>query len=409
MHISVCFIFIVIICFSTYFSYRKFDHINTTTIGNSGTILSGSCVEELTWAGTSAHRSSRTKVQARSLCPLFGEQYLKDATRPKPDDGFARGAFASGRLPPFFWKGGGPSKEPEALLLTHQFTAENAPGIDSDTLLLVTLLVPDASLTPELLPDAFGAGAKVALRGSGRTQGLCTAVLAGPALAATELSEADIQRLPSATRQHLRAAQRLQILAAIRSCVQAEDAGCYLAVQGSLESVGASDEAVQAAELLARALWRQRGGSNKARGGMLTTGHLGQRRGEAEGLERIGLFNEAAALYKENIMDHMKHPELNLIPSPPLAWDDYGLALKNAGRHAEAAQAYAQGIRALAGRVSPDTAEWRETLRLMLGGHALNNVAKMNPPASVEARCTARGLRLHCAPERVRLIVFPNE
>ena len=49
-------------------------------------------------------------------------------------------------------------------------------------------------------------------------------------------------------------------------------------------------------------------------------------------------------------------------------WSFYGVALRKCGRIAEALAAYESGLRAISGRVKPDTPEWREHLRILLLG-----------------------------------------
>jgi len=89
---------------------------------------------------------------------------------------------------------------------------------------------------------------------------------------------------------------------------------------------------------------------------------------EGEALETQGRYMEAAALYKQNLADDARNPAPRLVATPPQQWSFYGLALKRAGRYAEAQRAYEAGLRAVSSGCPtfPDTPEWRETQRLDL-------------------------------------------
>lgn len=69
-------------------------------------------------------------------------------------------------------------------------------------------------------------------------------------------------------------------------------------------------------------------------------------------------------LRAQNLNDEMHTP--GAVPSPPLMWSYYGVALRQAGCTSDAVAAYESGLNALDGRIDPDTPEWRESTRILL-------------------------------------------
>jgi hypothetical protein len=287
-------------------------------------------------------------------------EYAVSARRVHATDGFAHDPACPAAKLPELKAVGGNNNTPSAMLLTHMFSlpAEAAAGEGgaqpAQRLRLTTLVLPNGSPAPELLTAVFGLDAHVALPapeyraftdvGLGDVRSVSHAALAAWALPA---------------RTALRAALRVQRLAAVAACIEAGWPGGFCALQGAAAALRPelAPSLTALASRVAAAMSR----------GVPTRATIYTREHEAEALEAAGRYMEAAVLYKQNLTDDARNPEARLIFTPPMHWSHYGLALKRAGRFDEALAAYEAGLRALQnGPVAPDTPQWREAQRLQL-------------------------------------------
>ena len=296
------------------------------------------------------------------------DEYSVSARRVHATDGFSHppgsAASALGELETF----DGGNETPPAVLLTHTFSLP--VGDATQRLRLSTLVLPEGQPARELLATVFGACAHVALS-SKEDRNVYTDVTLGDA---ASLSTDELAALPSATRDAVRAALRAQRLSATAACIEAKWVGGFCALQLGVAAM----QPALAPPLAALA-------TRLASGAGPTRASLKARELEAEALEVDGRYLEAAALYKQNIMEDARNPAARLLLTPPLQWSHYGLALKRAGRFREAKAAYAAGLRALeTGPVEPDTPEWRETNRLNLLGFNITLGQAMHDQAFIQ-------------------------
>ena len=244
-------------------------------------------------------------------------------------------------------------------VMTHVFEVPviGAAG-GSLQLRVMTALFPSAvAPVEELLELIFGPDVPVALRSETESVFSDVSVVGGGSLDAAALAA-----LPKQAHAALRVALKTQRLSGLAACIEARwDAGFLVmshAVCSLRPQLAVPLTALQSALIVAHS-----GGA-----GALTSEVVLARQYHAEALETEGRYMEAAALYKQNISDDARNPALKLLAysCAPQQWSFYGLALKRAGRYAEAHRAYKAGLRALSGPVEPDTPEWRETWRLDL-------------------------------------------
>jgi hypothetical protein len=211
-----------------------------------------------------------------------------------------------------------------AVLLTHAFAPCNGGGDDSDSdgdsapqqwlsLTLTTCAQSCNVLTPRQLADALPAGAHGALQSEERAD--ATGAFGVPvhrlvsttdvALDGASLSSAALAALPSAVRACVRAARKAQHAAALRDCVRSrwpggflhlrEFAAAHLGIRLRTDTLDPLAVALQTA--LARADVRQQGGAAGA-----TVALVNSRRHQAEALEARGRYQEAAPLYRQNLV-----------------------------------------------------------------------------------------------------------
>jgi hypothetical protein len=236
------------------------------------------------------------------------------------------------------------------VLLAHTFAAEPAP------LRLTTLVVRHAEVTDPrwAISRVFGT-ASVAISATDPACGVFTDVARG----AERLSAEDIAAMPHAQRGILRKAQQAQLLSATAVCIAEGWADGFsvlraAAVRGR-PALSVPLEALHLRLSATTALGTSQPSCEKAFAGI----H------HAEQLEARGLYDEAAACYKKLIEDDMRTP--GLLPTPALVWIFYGLALKRAGRTAEAETVYEATLASLPRmRFQPDTPLERESTRLDL-------------------------------------------
>ena len=260
---------------------------------------------------------------------------------------------------------------PSDVLLAHEF---------ADGLRLITVVVPCADQVDfEVLKQvAFDNAAHVALRGEG--------ALTDVQFDGVSLNAAALESLPRAKRAAVRDAQKAQLRLAAKQCIEAQ--------WGSgLHTLRKCDALVskRTLDLPLSALLVVLAVGNYSAGGVLTGRTCEERTQLAESLEAEGRFLEAAALYRQaraskryfcrasicrapeltrlpraqSLDDEMHTP--GAVPSPPLMWSYYGIALRKGGCTAEESlAAVEEGLTALEGRVYPDTPEDREHIRIKL-------------------------------------------
>jgi tetratricopeptide (TPR) repeat protein len=244
-----------------------------------------------------------------------------------------------------------------AILMTHVFELPAASG--SQQIRLITAQFALEAGMQELLAAVYGPDAHIAL--PSETEMVYTDVWGDHG----RLDAAALATMPKQARAALRVALRVQRLAALAASIEARWATGFLTINTT-----------------AIALWpRVAVPLNALQTTLITNCSAGEinrvsiigRQLEGEALETQGRYMEAAALYKQNLADDSRNPALRLVATPPQQWSFYGLALKRAGRYAEAHRAYEAGLRALSsGRpIFPDTPEWRETQRLDLLGKCI--------------------------------------
>jgi hypothetical protein len=267
--------------------------------------------------------------------------------------------------PPPQWVQPDPGAPCMALLLTRTCSEPSTGAV----LLLRTLLqqllpgAPD-TLTPAVLGDAR------TWRTTRGDAGLCAAVTVsvdGVAIPVDELSRS----WPPRRRDLLRDACTRQLLWALAHVLDARWLGGFHLLLGAARTTllaRATPNDVVALEAAACALARRAPGGGPG----AEAPHAALRHGEA--LEAAGRYAEAAAVYKECLLDDARAcgpggdgaARLN---APALVWSYVGIALRRAGDYAGAFWAYERGLSVLASpdaRVVPDTPAYREGLRLLL-------------------------------------------
>jgi hypothetical protein len=283
------------------------------------------------------------------------------------------------------------------VLLTHAFAPCDGDGDDGigappwRVMTLTTCVRLCNMLTPRQLADALPEGARCALqsedddsvRALDPTFGLPMhhmVITTDVALDGASLSSKALAALPSAVRACVRAARKAQHVSTLRDCVRARwPGGFYL-----LRKVAAAHLSIQLrtdtldplAVALQTALARAGAGYARQQGGV-TVALVNSRRQQAEALEAGGRYQEAAALYRQNLVlrqraaldvamrfcfrvahthayrlvpqtDDMRAGAGTLIPSPAMEWSYLGLALRRGDDLAGARSAYESGLRALA-------------------------------------------------------------
>ena len=167
-----------------------------------------------------------------------------------------------------------------------------------------------------------------------------------------------------AQRKRLRAAQRAQITSAAAACIESNWIGGFMALQLAVVRKQPSLRVpVNALALRVSAAAADECGEMPTRVTAVARIKYGEQ------LESRGKYNEAAACYKHVLDDDERHP--GLLPTPAQVWSFYGLALKRAGRYAEAEAVYQATLAALPRllRFQPDTPAVRDRTRLDLLGH----------------------------------------
>ena len=271
---------------------------------------------------------------------------------------FSRGCSAAA-LPAFFSQGC-ESDYPFAVLLTHDFALPPTAAVSAraaQQMQLTTLLMTSSVQTEAeaLLAAVFTSGAHVMLRSTDNVFACTDVALDG----VCSIDEDAFASWSKQARTALQAALRTQRLAAVAACVERGWHGGFDVLQQNAAAI-VPDLGPPLAALATRLEFAFAGGA-------LTRTTLKARICEAEALEAVGRYDEAAALYKQTLADNARHPALRLLGTPPQVWKFYGLALARAGRDKEAYAAYEAGLRALAaGTVEPETPAWRETQRLDL-------------------------------------------
>ncbi len=312
------------------------------------TALAGASAAELatrslTLTGGALHALLDGALREHGLC-FMRRVAARDTAAPCPPlpaPAAALGGF-TGEPPP-----------PCALLLTHAFEL----GPDAERLTLTTLMAThDSDTDADMLRRAVFGDATVALL----AQGTCTLLsLGGGAYVGAEALAA----LPAGTRAAVRAAQRVQVYDATATAIGAHACSVFDALMPAASRLLPASLATPLGEL----------GTHMAAAAAavdsagVTRELLAARTREAEALEASARFDDAAALYRRNLADDTRAPGARLLLSPPMEWAYLGLALKRAGRFADARTAYAAGVRAAAvGPMSPDTPTCRESHRLHL-------------------------------------------
>jgi hypothetical protein len=250
---------------------------------------------------------------------------------------------------PTFDRVGGADDTPSMLLMTHLFAT-------ADGVLRLTTLVRHDRAAPDgadgeaaLRKAVFGADAHVALaRQALQGSHAWTDVSLG---GAGSLSSDALGSLSHAQRTVLKAAQSAQILSAVAACIEARFAGGVVLLQAAAKR--GRPELVEALDALSKKFIAMRSARGEA---APTISSIFLRVSHGEALETAGDFHGAAAVYKTCIVDMTRNsslcssapvPARGRRPSLPLLWTFHGLALKRAGRLAEAGSAYEAGLRAL--------------------------------------------------------------
>jgi hypothetical protein len=293
-----------------------------------------------------------------------------------------------------------PSQLTSMLLLTHTFA-----GLPDTLRVTTAVLCHGASRGAALLASAFGADAHVVLQREDADACVYTDV----ALGGESQDKSALGAMPQVHRAAVRSAQRMQLISAVAASIQLQWGDGYMALKDAL--MHAAPQLAPALDALTLCVSSQLAAGNASnalshRAMVLRTAH-------AEELEARGEFIAAAACYKSVLSDDMRHPTLQLLDSPPLVWGFYGLALKRAGRFAEADAAYETGLRVLACcRITPDTPPVRETYRLDLLSklvylHLHRNAAASN--AAVARLFGAQISELTAAGERSYSVACVND
>jgi len=171
------------------------------------------------------------------------------------------------------------------------------------------------------------------------------------------LSLAALAQLPGDARRRVRNLRKAQIISALQQCLSARFAGGVVLLRDLAHYLLPREAVINGLDALVFVMQVH---------GLTGENLVLVRVHRAEALEQANRFAEAAALYKQNIMDDLATP--GCIPSPPLMWQYYGIALRKSGDEAGALAAYKHALRLLDSgvRCVPDTAAWRETLRLRI-------------------------------------------
>jgi tetratricopeptide (TPR) repeat protein len=245
-----------------------------------------------------------------------------------------------------------------AILMTHVFDLPAAAGGSQQIRLITAQFALEAGMQ-ELLAAVYGPDAHIAL--PSETELVYTDVWGDHG----RLDAAALATLPKQARAALRVALRVQRLAAVAASIEARWVTGFMTLNTA--AIALWPRVAVPLNVLQTTLI-----ANCSAGEVNRVSIIG-RQLEGEALETQGRYMEAASLYKQNIADDARNPGLRLVATPPQQWSYYGLALKRAGRYAEALRAYAAGLRALSsGRpIFPDTPEWRETQRLDLLGKCI--------------------------------------
>jgi hypothetical protein len=241
------------------------------------------------------------------------------------------------------------------MLLTHTFA-----GLPDALRLTTAVLRHSASRGAALLASIFGAGVHVALQREG-----CDACVYTDVALGVSQSKAALAAWPQAQRAALRSAQRMQLISGLDASIDLKLYEGLISLKDAVKH--AAPRLAPVLDNLALSLSSHVAWSPQVAGGPLSHRAMVLRTSHAEQLEARGEYNAAADIYKSVISDVVRNPSLHLVDSPPRMWSYYGLALKRAGRLAEAEAAYETGLRILPScRIMPDTPQVREAYRVEL-------------------------------------------
>jgi hypothetical protein len=220
----------------------------------------------------------------------------------------------------------------------------------------------------------------------------------------TLLSEGDVACLPPLQRAHLKRCWRAQVLHAMRACLQRRWLGGVKLLRGVatplLDAAVVTDALTP---LLAALAALPLGGQPRALASAAPpsgTTLVRARTHQAEALEDLGRFAEAAALYKANLAEEMRSP--GVLPCVPTMWSYLGIALRRSGDAAAAKQAYERGIAVLGScPLDPDTSAHREALRI----HLFQRLLRVTGECDV-GRVSRRLFAGYLTPQDARALAF---
>ena len=273
----------------------------------------------------------------------------------------------------------------DAVLLTHTFcwpADDTASGDGEDAcaaprkLCLRMVITTHAADTPFMQAALLGSR-DVLMHATEAGGSRCACVVA--LFSGTErrtLSEDAVASLPFPLRNALKHCQHTQVLASLAACVRRSWLGGFLLLGDVAAPLLCRDAAAAAAlQALTSQLRVATITASAAFDATLppSTARNIARIHAAEALEALGEYAAAAELYKSCIDDDARVPG-GVSPSPPIMYEYYGLALKRAGNLAGAVAAYRRGIQLVSNchRMTIDSPEWRETLRLRLYANLIN-------------------------------------
>jgi len=242
------------------------------------------------------------------------------------------------------------------LVSTCLYRVEGQEVVRLTTLVMPSEITLNRAEADGLLLAVFGAD-PIALqptRKSDKFLSIHTAIRLGDAC----LTPVAVSEQPSSMRSVLRTAQRAQLLHGCRAALDVAWLAGFKAMSETL--TGDFELAVPLQEALAAA--------TGLRAGALSRSAIYERVRHAEALESVGKFAEAELVYRECLDADARSPGARLLMTPAMVWSYYGLALKRQEKWAAAEAAYESGIKSITGRgyAEPDTAEWRESVKLDL-------------------------------------------
>lgn len=308
----------------------------------------------------SLQSSAQLKLVGWSLDEIFrhpGAAGARESLRRlvRASEGVPSTCASLATLPALLRQGDG-GLESAPLVSTCLFRAEGQEVVRLTTLVLPSEITLNRAEVDGMLLAVFGAD-PIALQPTRKSDmflSIHTAICLGDAC----LTPVAVSELPSSMRAVLRTAQRAQLLHGCRAALDVAWLAGFKAMSETLK--GDFELAVPLQEALAAA--------TGSRAGALSRSAIYERVHHAEALESVGKFAEAELVYRECLDADARSPGARLLMTPAMVWSFYGLALKRQEKWAAAEAAYETGIKSITGRgyAEPDTAEWRESVKLVL-------------------------------------------